>query len=760
LAEINGAAERDYFVADKNRQREITKKLLPYTLHTVPLSQVAEREAEKWMIHRRLKRSVVMRQAKPSDVLFCDRVWAAVAKLGFKISGQRPIQIGPLAADVFAADDETALVIICRSASQWCHDTLKAELECLASGRQQAIREIRTLLPGRKIKFIIATSNIATSEATDLRVEEAGIAHFDEDAVDYYLELGDHLGAAARYQLLGNLFAGTKIPELDNLVPAIQGKLGGYLYYSFLIEPARLLKIAYILHRNKANNDLAPTYQRLIKKNRLQKIARFVDSGGFFPNSIILALEPSGARGPHFDRAAQPSTSSQIGILHLPQTYRAAYVIDGQHRLYGYAGSHRSETDLIPVVAFVGLPRPAQASLFMQINENQQAVPKNLRNTLNADLLYDSSDARERARALRLRIAQQLEEKRSSPLRGRIIIGEEKATSLRCINIESIGIGLERGNFIGSVTKTGVKDPGTFWMGSNSATERLILDFLQPSFAALRDGLPEEWAKGRADDGVVFTNNGVEAFLRVLSDVVDYATTASNVNIRSDGVTPVFAACVPLISVLIAFWRGLTPLEAADIRRQYGGAGRARYWRKLQAAVHDAISGFDPPGLEEFLADEKKAFNNESYKMISDIELFLKRDIKARLAELLGPRWFKDGVPERVYEDATMLAAKKNRERDDADEVQPWDCLMLSDYGAILQHSHANWQAVFKDRYTRPGDETKAGSWKGRVSWLRRLVEIRNEAAHNYSVKEEEYNFVSQIHGWLELGSTGRESSS
>ena len=44
----------------------------------------------------------------------------------------------------------------------------------------------------------------------------------------------------------------------------------------------------------------------------------------------------------------------------------------------------------------------------MQINENQQAVPKNLRNTLNADLLWDSEGLRERASALKLRIAQHL----------------------------------------------------------------------------------------------------------------------------------------------------------------------------------------------------------------------------------------------------------------------------------------------------------------------------------------------------------------
>ena len=39
-----------------------------------------------------------------------------------------------------------------------------------------------------------------------------------------------------------------------------------------------------------------PTYQRLIKKTRLKKVAQFVDAGGYFPNSLILSLESRGAR--------------------------------------------------------------------------------------------------------------------------------------------------------------------------------------------------------------------------------------------------------------------------------------------------------------------------------------------------------------------------------------------------------------------------------------------------------------------------------
>ena len=53
---------------------------------------------------------------------------------------------------------------------------------------------------------------------------------------------------------------------MEDKVPAIQGEMGGHKYYSFSIEPERLLKIGYVLHRNEANKNMMPTYQRLIKK--------------------------------------------------------------------------------------------------------------------------------------------------------------------------------------------------------------------------------------------------------------------------------------------------------------------------------------------------------------------------------------------------------------------------------------------------------------------------------------------------------------
>mgnify|MGYP004568545145 CR=1 FL=1 len=42
--------------------------------------------------------------------------------------------------------------------------------------------------------------------------------------------------------------------------------MGGFEYFEFSIEPEKLLKIGYVLHRSEANKHMMPTYQRIIKK--------------------------------------------------------------------------------------------------------------------------------------------------------------------------------------------------------------------------------------------------------------------------------------------------------------------------------------------------------------------------------------------------------------------------------------------------------------------------------------------------------------
>jgi len=750
-------------VNERSVATETRKRLSQYLFETVPTVRQSDYEAQGWVQDHKLKRSVVLRKLKPHDELFVDRVWAAFSRLQFPmLNKEKSFSFGSVftvssqgngdtSFDVFAADEEIALIVLCRSVETPIASSFRQEIDAIQAWRAEVLRSLRTWIPGRKVKFILATSNFIMSEATLDRLRGSDIVHMDEDTIDYYLELADHLGPAARYQLLGSLFAGSKIPGLETRVAAIQGRMGGHIYYSFMIEPARLLKLGYILHRHKANSELMPTYQRIIKKSRLKSIAQFVNNGGYFPNSIIVNIE-AGARGLPFDRAAATAdTEARIGVLHLPQTYRAAYIIDGQHRLYGYAGSHRAESDLVPVVAFLSLPRAHQVDLFMQINENQQAVPKNLRNTLNAELLYESPDIREQTKALKLRIAQQLAERKASPLRGRIVIGEEKADALRCITIDSISLGLDRGNFIGSPTKAAMKEPGTFYRGGNEPTRKILLPFLELSFAYLRDHLQAQWALGKADGGFVFVNNGIEAFLRILSDIVDHLVALGEVDPRTDSTEEVFAKVQPYLDPLATFLAGISYTTAAEFRRMYGSAGRARYWRKLQGAINSAIPEFDPLGLAEFRENESTAFNADAYRMISGIEKFLKADVRRRLEDHFGQAWEKQGIPIQVLKEATAIAIDKNYDkREEADDVEPWDCMHLINYLQIFQKSFKNWEVIFQDRYTRPGD--KSGGWKDKAAWLQELNRIRNKVSHaGTPVTEREYNFVVAIDTWLGL---------
>lgn len=762
-----GEAIRDHLLSVKKIPAETRRRLLSHTMETVPTAKAETYEESGWVVDRVLKTRVRMRKEKSHDVVFEDRVWATFASLQFNnLNRDRAfkLQYGATASesqqiDVFAADDEVVLVIECKSSETIRAGQFKKETEAISGQRAGIIKRIRSEYPNHKIRFMLATNNYTLSQEVRARISAADVIHMSEDTIAYYLTLAEHLGAAAKYQLLGALFAEQKIPNLEPTVPAIRGSMGGHTYYSFSIEPARLLKMAYVLHRNQANSELMPTYQRLIKKSRLKKVAEFVEEGGFFPNSIILNIETKKKKGDlQFDLGPKSDGEAKIGMLHLPQTYRAAYVIDGQHRLYGYANSDRADSDLIPVVAFVDLDRAEQVKLFMQINENQQAVPKNLRNTLNADLLWDSDDYTERARALRLRIAQHLGDQKSSPLYDRVIVGENQRTNLRCITIEAINNGLMRGNFIGTFTKTGAKTQGTFYAGGNQPTADRSIPFLEDAFRSLGDGLPAQWALGSAEGGFVFINNGVEAYLRLLSDIVNHVREHEGVDPLQVTTAEVIQACQFYIDPLVDHLAGLDPEQGDEYRKLYGSGAGLRYYRRLQEAVRDARPDFNPAGLDEWLKAQDKKFNNEAREIVTEVEDLFKKDIRQRLEDEYGIDWERKGIPKKVRSETAHRATEKNLDLPAAEHVTAWDMMYLIDYREILSQNQPLWAKRFEKRYTKPGDENKPGGWKARTSWMTDLNDIRNSVSHGRGVNEEAFAFLAELRSWLLLGEIDNEA--
>jgi DNA sulfur modification protein DndB len=748
-------------VSHKNIKSVIQKRKQPDVYESILPESVDRYKEQGWIIDREFKTKVRIKKPKAFDMAFEDEVWTTFANLGFNyLNKDRNFKM-PYSddfaltqqIDVFAADEETLIFVECKSCEgEPKKGNFKEVIEAIGGKKEGILKAVRLLFPEHKhkVKFIFATNNYFLSEPDIDRLENFGILHFDEETIQYYQDLTKHLGVSARFQLLGNLFEGQEIPEIQNKIPAIEGKMGGHTYYSFSIEPEKLLKIGYVLHRNKANKKLMPTYQRLIKRSRLNSVQEFVEDGGFFPNSIIINIATDGKK-PRFEKANTqvPEAISRVGVLYLPKQYRSAFIIDGQHRLYGYANSEYQKTNSIPVVAFINLERKEQVKLFMQINENQKAVPKNLRNTLNSDLLWNSENLNDQIKALKLTIAQELGEDKSSPLYDKIIVGENPKTITRCITIDTIRIGLDRSNFFGQFTKSSIKEGGTFYRGNNDNTYDIFYPFLKQSFGYIKQGLPDEWAKGETDDGFLTINAGIENLIRIFNDIIDHLKTTGKINSKSDKTEDLVKEVSYYLNPLIDYFKGLKPEQKIELRKSYGTGGRARYWRTLQKAINESRPEFTPKGLSKYWNDEAKAFNEESFKMIRDLETYMKEEFRTQLKQFHEDSWFKSGLPKNVYDESIKRAADKNYEaKTKSDEVDPWDCLNIIDYRKIATYGR-NWSEIFEKQFTKPGEEKISGGKDVKTSWMQKLERIRNQNFHSYSVKEDEYEFLCELYEWL-----------
>ena len=98
-----------------------------------------------------------------------------------------------------------------------------------------------------------------------------------------------------------------------------------------------------------------------------------------FPNNVIVAFD----KYPQFRAKAGydgnwPSWL-EFGELVFPKSYRAAWIIDGQHRLYSFGGLPLNAfPQKLAVFAFETLPTEKQAEFFITINREQKEVSRDL----------------------------------------------------------------------------------------------------------------------------------------------------------------------------------------------------------------------------------------------------------------------------------------------------------------------------------------------------------------------------------------------
>ena len=706
---------------------------------------------------------VCVSKEKTVQEQFEDKIWILCASMGFTVLNQKSFYISydfhndslKEEISVVAVDDETILIIKCFASENVTEYSFAEDINSYSEKIGGIRKEVLKQYPGRKTKFIWATQNYISNRRDIALLDKAGMAFFSESTIEYYSELAKHLGSCSRYQLLGNLFANQEIKNMDDRVPAIQGKMGGYTYYSFSIEPERLLKIGYVLHRSEANQNMMPTYQRVIKKKRLQDVRGFINNGGYFPNSIIISIDTNG-KGLTFDQSATrvDSTISRIGVLHIPKKYRSAYIIDGQHRLYGYSDSMYASSNTIPVVAFVDLERTEQIKLFMDINENQKAVPKSLRVTLNADMLWESTDFGEQRQALRSKIAQMLGEESTSPLHSRVVIGESESTSDRCITVEAIQAALKKCRFFDTYGKKNtLQKAGTFDCGDNQDTCDLFYPFIEKCMLYVREACIVEWDKGDRDSGMLTINRGIQAVIRVIDDIVNMLVDKGMIMPKSQGLDDMFGLIAYYLKPLTDYINALTLEQRKDLRGYFGGGADTRFWRAYQKAVADARPDFNPEGLEEYWQNETKIYNDETRSMLYEIKTKIKLLISERLEEYFGDSWLIKGLPKAIYTRAKAEADEAIYEHvtntGEEVEIPIWDYVTLAECKHVILNGK-NLSLFFEDTFVRPEEVNLVGGKEPKTDWILRLNSITNKLAKDsYSVPVDEYSYVKSIHEWL-----------
>jgi len=243
----------------------------------------------------------------------------------------------------------------------------------------------------------------------------------------------------------------------------------------------------------------------MISKARLKKISRYITEDGIFPTNVVLNLEKSKYARFDFGKKEGGSQGANVGWLTLSPTYKSAWIIDGQHRLFAYSGNPRASTSYLNVVAFQGLGGDMQAKLFVDINHEQKSVKRSLLDELWAELHWNAQDDEKRVRAIISKAVQGLNEDKESPLNGRILLSNKGKTQECCISLSSVLGALDKSGFYLSRPRKNVVEHGPLWAGNNDAIMKRTIALLNGWFGPIAKKAGEWWSLGAGEGG------GVEA---------------------------------------------------------------------------------------------------------------------------------------------------------------------------------------------------------------------------------------------------------
>ncbi len=690
-------------------------------------AEVEKYENQGWIADAPMKTKTPISRRKEHSRQFEDDIWCMFYNLGFRILnadeklrvqwGDNPGEDKQI--DVLAVGDDAIFVVECKSAEKAKKQSFQhtlIEISNYKMGMTESLQQIYGKT--KRVKFIFATRNYRIeSEGDDaVRMRNNNIYHLDENAYNYICNLVKSYQSSVIYQFYGLMFKDELISSKPITIPALKGTMGGKNYYLFSIEPSTLLKIGFVLHRTKVNDSMAPTYQRLLVPKRLKGITKFIDEGGFFPNSIILNFaDPNEQIRVGFEPIHKEQDSdAEFGLLKIPNAYGIAYIIDGQHRVYGYSNSHHKNDHTIPVVAFQNMESEEQLKIFMEINENQKSVSKNLRIDLEEDLFWTSSRLDSRMKALRSSTIKMLSGQSGNILFNRVSIGEDQA-DLSSVFFDK---GLSQSGLI-------PKAKQTKWVGNTDAclydinetdidkammeSRKRIVQYLNACY---------EIADNYMDDATkktfLFSNRATFPFVTIAGLLNSYLFTCGEINSS----TPIKDRVNIVTPYIKALCEGLNDLPEEEITYLTGaqGQGAEKKWLlSYQNIINKAFPDYFPEELHEWKEMRDQDIQNEGEQLKDEIRAFIRTLVFNKLFEIYGNDFEKNVAKLKHDCEGKIYDAYGDNDDFDIEDYNWKDWIEIPDYKAIIDNNYSN--DVFAETFGIALTD-KATSKKDKLNWI------------------------------------------
>lgn len=633
-------------VKNSDLERIAKLKAKPIIEKTVDKPLALKYKEQKWEIKKKYKKTLRIFKNKTLDELFEDEIWLLFKEMGFKeMNKDRQLKIGigtnRRQIDVFAKDDKHILLIECRTAEKPTIKDFSKDIREILHTKKEIIDSLRKhYQDDYRFTFFLITKNINLTK-NNLKLAQENIQKnfflWTEKETQSYIAMTKQLRGHVKVIMYSNLFRNRKVLESIQ-VPAIRGGKGKNKYYCFVIQPNKLLNGITYIHRREERNPgkIMHTYQRMLNKTKLTKIKEYVQGGGYFANNIIMNF----TNEPKFDKKDKVG-DIVLGTLTFPKQYGSAWIIDGQHRLYGYLNSGKSEDAYIPVLAFDNMAVKNQAKLFVDINKEQKPVGAGLLWDLYSDLYTDSTDPRQQELRTISIISKKLNSDKNSPLYQLIKMPSQSKDIQKKSHLS-----LTRICFAIKENRLIKKKDNLLFDENYDKTIDTSFEVIKNYFNTISKSLPRDWEK--AEKGLICSNAGIRISVNILRQLLKYLDFHENKSIYFARNKDKFnEKTTEILKPVIEKIKNMTPKEKSkirgDIKRELIVENTQKLLWDIKEKTNFGIElwkkGGWNPGIPEGESDERIK------DLITETEIEMKSFIILELKSLFKKEWWEKGIP-------------------------------------------------------------------------------------------------------------------